>query len=106
MRKGDAGWLGINKKSAVLTFVAALFALAGVVFTSDMAQVKIKFGEECEISETCRDMMYVDCGAVEDGPAYYINDSLEVIGTSGGFCMTSCSGSPKEWTECVASRGH
>ncbi len=49
-------------------------------------------------------MIYVDCGAATDGPAYYLDHNFEIIGTSGGLCMQGCTGAPKEWENCVATK--
>ncbi|HNQ92559.1 MAG TPA: hypothetical protein PKI93_06470 [Alphaproteobacteria bacterium] len=88
--------IGLSVLVVSCVVVGAAFAL-----NDDEIQVKAKYGSECHVVSRCGDMMYVDCGAAWDGPAYYLDKDLEVIGTSGGLCMGgNCSGAPKEWTEC------
>lgn len=66
------------------------------------AKVKLKYGSRCSIEQTCDEMFYVDCGAAADGPAYYLDEYLSVIGTSGGLCMAgNCSGPPPQWKKCT-----
>jgi hypothetical protein len=79
-----------------------VFGSAGVSFAlnNQMIQIKTKYGYGCSIVETCDDMVYIDCGAAVDGPAYYLDKNLEFIGPSGGLCMQGCTGSPKEWDIC------
>lgn len=81
-----------------------VLAVCGTVFgfnATDEAAIKRKFGDNCKITDSCADMVYVDCNAAADGPAYFLDKNLETIGTSGGFCMSGqCSGAPAEWTEC------
>tara|TARA_R110001592_G_scaffold16881_1_gene71384 strand:+ start:59919 stop:60236 length:318 start_codon:yes stop_codon:yes gene_type:complete len=90
------------KKKIVLAFLIMAFGIAGAAFAmkDQSVQVRMKYGSECTIVRTCDDMVYVDCGAAVDGPAYYLDENLEVIGTSGGLCMEGCTGAPKEWTIC------
>lgn len=91
------------KKIVVATVSIVAFVVAGAAFAlnDDALKIRVKYGEQCEIKDRCGDMVYVDCNAAVDGPAYYLDKNLEVIGTSGGLCMGgNCSGAPKEWTEC------
>lgn len=91
----------MKKKAGALLIVSSIALVFFGVAYADEAQVKIKYGSDCKIVRTCGDMMYVDCNAAADGPAYYLDGNLDVIGTSGGLCMGGhCSGAPKEWTEC------
>ena len=81
-------------------FLAGII-IAGVAFSYSDLKIKQKFGQECKITEKCDDMIYVDCNAAADGPAYYLDKNLNVIGESGGLCMRGkCSGAPKEWFDC------
>lgn len=71
------------------------------IFTS--TKIKLKFGNGCAVKERCADMYYVDCDSAADGPAYYLNNALEQIGTGGGFCMGGhCTGAPDMWKSCVS----
>lgn len=82
--------------SGIIVFYVLDF-VAGI----DRGKIKEKFGEICDIRETCGDMMFVDCGMEVDGPAYYVDKNLNIIGHSGGFCFgQKCSGPPKEWLSC------
>lgn len=93
----------MRKRSAIIGVLALISVLGvGYVAVGSELQVKAKYGKDCKVTERCGTMMYVDCGAAVDGPAYYLNSSLEVIGTSGGLCMGGrCSGAPKEWMSCT-----
>lgn len=93
----------MDKKNVVfiILFVVLGFSSLAFAVTSESVQIKVKYGANCEVMRKCDGMMYVDCGAAEDGPAYYLDKNLEVIGTSGGLCMGgNCTGAPKEWVEC------
>jgi hypothetical protein len=92
----------MEKKNIALAFFIVALGIAGAAYalSGQSVQIKMKYGPECTITRTCDDMVYVDCGAAVDGPAYYLDKNLEIIGTSGGFCMAGCTGAPKEWTIC------
>ena len=92
----------MEKKNIALAFFIMAVGIAGAAFAlSDQSvQIKIKYGSDCTGVRTCDDMIYVDCGAAVDGPAYYLDKNLEIIGTAGGLCMAGCTGAPKEWTIC------
>lgn len=81
----------------VVMVMGSVSTYAGV---SKTIKVKQLYGPACSVTESCGDMVYIDCGAAADGPAYYLDKNLEVIGTSGGLCMAGCSGAPKEWRIC------
>jgi hypothetical protein len=107
MEQVTATQRSVKSKLAVVAVILVLAAGGGMAaFGSPDARIKAKFGTECKVQESCRDMMYVDCNAAADGPAYYVTTGrLEVIGTSGGLCMAGhCSGAPKEWQECIKAR--
>ena len=92
----------MGKQKIAILFFFIVFSVAGAAFALNdkSIQVKMKYGPECKIERSCNDMVYVDCGAAVDGPAYYLDKDLEIIGTSGGLCMQGCSGAPEEWTTC------
>ncbi len=95
----------MEKRKAIIGILSLLVVLS-VTYAAigSTVQVKVKYGQNCEIEERCADMMYVDCGAATDGPAYFLDGAFEVIGTSGGLCMMgNCSGAPEEWERCVAT---
>ena len=90
------------KKIVFVSLAVMLVAIGSAWAISDNAiMVKKKYGSECTITERCDDMIYIDCGAAVDGPAYYLDSALEVIGTSGGLCMRGCTGAPDVWKQCV-----
>ena len=85
-----------------LSIFFAGIIITGVAFSYPDLKIKQKFGQDCKITEKCGDMIYVDCNAAADGPAYYLDKNLNVIGESGGLCMRGkCSGAPKEWNTCM-----
>ena len=92
----------MSKQKIAILFFFIVFSVAGAAFALNdkSVQVKMKFGPDCQIVHTCDDMAYVDCGAAVDGPAYYLDKDLEIIGTSGGLCEQGCSGAPEVWTIC------
>lgn len=61
---------------------------------------------ECEEKARCAGMVYVDCQASTDGPAYYFDeDTVEVIARCGGYCflpehleMCRATCPPPAWT--------
>lgn len=90
-----------------------LFLVMGMMPLAAMAddlpsRIKETMGEECILQSECGGLVYVDCGSMADGPAYYLKkDTLEKIMVCGGACMApaqSLSGiqctqcPPKEWT--------
>ncbi len=88
--------------AALLTFGAAGTAHAGAV---DSAKIKTKYGTNCKITDRCDGMLYVDCNSAADGPAYFLDKDLNVIGTSGGLCMGgNCTGAPDAWKICDGRR--
>lgn len=99
----------MNKKTILMTAILLSVALIGLVFVNGASaapekEIKEKFGQDCVIKQTCDDMMFVDCDSAEDGPAYFLDKNLQVIGTSGGFCMTKCSGAPQRWVDCPTKK--
>ncbi|TNE30002.1 MAG: hypothetical protein EP349_05900 [Alphaproteobacteria bacterium] len=93
------------KKTALIIPVLAIGIIGAVwLLNNNDMRIKRKYGANCKIAEKCGDMLYVDCGAAVDGPAYYLNANIEVIGTSGGLCMRGCSGAPEEWKQCIQRR--
>ena len=62
-----------------------------------LAEIKAKFGSNCDITSTCEDMLQVDCGAAADGPAYLLDNALKILAPSGGQCMRGCSGYEDQW---------
>ncbi len=93
------------KKKSFLLFLFLSLAISGFLFFNDAARIKIRYGLNCNIVDTCSgnsmetQMYYVDCNAVDGGTAYYLDNKYNVIGASGGFCTTKCSGEP-EWKVC------
>ena len=89
-----------------------LYVIFLLVFISELAfgneietLIREKYQKNCKIVETCEDMFYVDCNSIADGPAYYLNSKLEVIGVAGGLYMKDKpSGPPKEWSICMARK--
>lgn len=65
------------------------------------ASVKAKFGLHCTVTDTCEDMLHIDCGAAADGPAYLVDDALNVLAPDGGLCMaaSACAGHEAQWTK-------
>ena len=61
--------------------------------------IKEKFGEGCDLRETCGDMALVDCGITVDGPGYYVDKNLRVMSIT--VDCNICSGEPKEWVTCM-----
>jgi hypothetical protein len=96
----------MSKKVTLICMVTLTLTLAGVIIVGlaiahPVSKIKEKFGQECKITDHCDDMIFVDCNSPADGPAYYLDKDLNVIGESGGLCMGGhCSGAPKEWLSC------
>ncbi len=84
--------------AVILAFV--VFSGVALAATNDTVQVKAKFGKECKVTDRCDDIMFVDCGAAHDGPAYYVGPGLEVLEKSGGYCMMGNCKVPRAWLEC------
>ncbi len=74
----------------------------GIAPSSEMERsVQNKFGSgdgyTCKVVSTCGDMLYVDCGAAADGPAYLLDRELNMLAPSGGLCMAGCAGHDDQW---------
>ena len=81
--------------------VAALVLAAGCSRDDedDEDWVKDRYGEGCTIAATCGDLMYVDCGAATDGPAYYVDRSTRTqISECGGLRPPPPDCPPAAWT--------
>ena len=90
-------------KKPFISFVLTAVIIAGITITSyQTIQIKRIYGKDCSIVQACDEMLYIDCGAAVDGPAYFLDKNLEVIGTSGGLCVQGCTGAPDAWKECDA----
>ena len=89
-------------KKKLYAGILAFVIFSGVAFaaTNDTVQVKAKFGKECKVTDRCNGMMFVDCNAAADGPAYYVGPGLEVLEKSGGYCMRGNCKVPPAWLEC------
>lgn len=67
-----------------------------------LARVKEKW-PDCQMTNICGNIGYVDCNSAADGSAYYVDArTLETISTCGGACMSPiapCENCPpKGWT--------
>lgn len=64
--------------------------------------IKDRFGDGCELSETCGELIGVDCDSAADGPYYYVQKmSGRIISTCGGFCWSgNCRGCPPRAWKC------
>lgn len=68
----------------------------------DRAAVIDAFGTACRLERICGALWGVDCGAATDGPYLYVEpQSLEVVATCGGACMTQpCLDCPPQGWVC------
>jgi len=76
-------------------------------YADSVAQVQegLESGD-CQVTRTCGELSFVDCGQDVDGPAYYVNLKLSrVLEICGGACLggpgvngwcVACP--PPEWT--------
>ncbi|MAH05937.1 MAG: hypothetical protein CL561_10300 [Alphaproteobacteria bacterium] len=92
----------MKKTCLICSALILMFSVNNPVQADYLKSLKIKkaYGKACKITERCDDMVYVDCNAAADGPAYYLDKDLKIIGTSGGLCMMGCSAAPEAWQNC------
>jgi hypothetical protein len=97
--------IGLSAPLAACEFHDNAYSGEEVAVLSD-AEVKEKYGQRCEIIDTCGDIIHVDCMSAADGPAYYIQGE-EILMNCGGACMMGAGEPdskqceqcpPKEWT--------
>jgi hypothetical protein len=71
-------------------------------------RIKHRF-DGCRFKAGCGELVVVDCGAVADGPLYFVRrDTLDIVLDCGGRCAaepcTECP--PEDWRACVRAHRH
>jgi hypothetical protein len=57
----------------------------------------------CKVADSCGDLIYIDCNAAADGPAFYIDrKAAQLLSTCGGACMAGCKDCPPSAWTCSA----